>query len=493
VTVRTSKRRTYFFRIGGVRLDRAVKRLGDGIAVVGDGRFVVAPFDLSDPEQAVRFAVGRAPGEVEIAKAPSWLLTLITEPTSTGSPAAPTVILVRSSGIVPEKIEWLWPGVIASGRLTGLVGYPGLGKSQVAIDLAATVSTGREFPGGSVNGNPGHVIILSAEDHPAETIVPRLIAAGADLKRIDIVKAVKDSDGERPFNLSVDLDRLENEYKLTLVKLLVIDPASAYLGSATGNRINRNNGGEVRAVLDRLTAFAEKHELAVVAVSHLNKSRGASAITRIMGSTEWVAVPRAVFLVAEEPGTDRRLFLPVKNNLGPDRVGYAFHIENRVVADGIPTSAVVWNPDPVTTTADEALTATGKKAASGAMDFLRQALDGPMDQTEIVRLGREAGFTEKSLRTAREKLGITSKKEGFGPNGKWVWVPPGGATLLKLVVDNDPHKPIPPGDKQRDGGAGGDGGDNQAADSQYAQDAGTATEPGKAEGGPESPDGSDTA
>jgi putative DNA primase/helicase len=125
------------------------------------------------------------------------------------------------------------------------------------------------------------------------------LPAGADLSRIHIVRAVKDGDGERPFNLSLDLDRLEKECNLTEVKLLLIDPASAYLASATGNRINRNNsGGDIRGGLARLTTFAEQHELAVVAVSHLNKTRGASAITRIMGSTEWVAVPRAVFLRA---------------------------------------------------------------------------------------------------------------------------------------------------------------------------------------------------
>ena len=92
------------------------------------------------------------------------------------------------------------------------------------------MSTGRDFPGGAPNGKPGHVIILSAEDGPADTIVPRLIAAGADLSRIHIVKAVKDVNGERPFNLSIDLDRLEREYDLRRVKLLVIDPASSYLG-----------------------------------------------------------------------------------------------------------------------------------------------------------------------------------------------------------------------------------------------------------------------
>jgi putative DNA primase/helicase len=408
-------------------------------------------------------------------------------PTEMRQPA-PSVILQRTSDIVPEKIEWLWQGFIAIGRLTGLVGYPGLGKSQVGIDLAATVSTGRDFPGGGSNGKPGHVIILSAEDDPADTIVPRLIAAGADRSRIRTVKAVKDVNGERPFDLSVDLDHLEREYDLSQVKLLLIDPISSYLGSAKGNRVNRNNGGDVRIILDRLASFAAKHKLAVLAVSHLNKSSGAKAITRIMGSTEWVAVPRAVFLVTEEAGTDRRLFLPLKNNLAPDHVGYAFRIEDRIVGEGIGTSAVVWDHDPVTITADEALSAAAKKASSATIDFVQRALsDGPMDQTEIVRLGKEAGFTEKSLRTAREKLGVKTKKEGFGPKGKWVWVPSSGTTTPTLVVNNDANRQTPPDDQQSPGSTG-ESGDNQAADSQHAQDTGTATETGKPEGGPDNPD-----
>ena len=419
VTIRAGKQRIYFFRIGSARLHCPTTRLGRGITILGDGQFVVAPGPIHDPELVRRFTDGRAPGDVEMATAPQWLMNLIGEPASTGAQPAPSVILVRTSDIVPERVEWLWQGFIASGRRTGLAGYPGQGKSHVGIDLAATVSTGRDFPGGAPNGKPGHVIILSAEDGPADTIVPRLMAAGADLSRIHIVKAVKDVNGERPFNLSVDLDRLETEYDLRQVKLVVIDPASSYLGSA-----NRNNAGDVRAIQDRLASFAAKHELAALTVSHLNKSSGASAITRIIGSTEWVAVPRAVFLVTEEAGTDRRLFLPLKNNLAPDRVGYAFRIENRIVANGINTSAVVWDGDPVTITADEASAAAAKnkKASSTAMDFLQQLLrDGPVDQTEAVRLGAEAGYTAKNLRMARENLGVESKKEGFGAKGKWVW------------------------------------------------------------------------
>jgi putative DNA primase/helicase len=427
VSIRAGKQRVYLFRIGGARLHHPTMRLGDGITILGDGQFVVAPLSIHDPDLVRRFVDGRAPGEVEIAAAPQWLTDSISEPTSTGWEPVPSVIMVHTSDIVPERIEWLWQGFIAVGRLTGLVGYPGLGKSQVGLDLAATVSTGRDFPGGGSNAEAGDVIILSAEDDPADTIVPRLIAAGANRSRIRIVKAVNDGDGERPFNLSVDLDRLEKEHDLAHVKLLLIDPASSYLGSAKGNSVNRNNGGEVRTILDRLASFAAKHGLAVLAVSHLNKSSGASAITRIMGSTEWVAVPRAVFLVTEEAGTGGRLFLPLKNNLAPDRIGYAFRIENQIVADGIGTSAIAWDRDPVTITAEEALAAAAKRAPSAAIDFLQQALsDGPMDQTECVRLGKEAGYTEKILRTAREKLGVQPKKEGFGKTGKWVWELPGG-------------------------------------------------------------------
>jgi hypothetical protein len=311
------------------------------------------------------------------------------------------------------------------------------------------------------------------------------------------VKAVKGEDGvERSFDLSIDLDRLEKEHGLGQVRLLVVDPISAYVGTIKGKGINRNHGVDIRTVLNRLATFAAQHNLGVLAVSHLNKTAGARAITRVRGSSEWVAVPRAVFLVTEEAGTGRRLFLPLKNNLAPDRIGYAFEIENKVVADGIRTSAVVWSSDPVTISPDEALAAASKKVTSGAIDFLEQALgDGPMDQTEIVRLGKEAGYTEKALRTAREKLGVTPKKEGFGANGKWVWVPAGGAKVLKLVVDNDKSKKTSSSDKQPRVGADA-GGDDMGQDDK--PEGGLTPDPheperglNESESGPQEPDGED--
>ena len=444
VTIWDGDRETRLFRYDGTYLRS--DDVTDNVRVLGEGDFVVAPSSLDDSTGKRRFARGRAVGQVKIAWAPHWLFEItaargsdILAPSPQTCRQAPSIMLVRTSEIEPERIGWLWPGIIARGKITGLVGYPGLGKSQVAIDVASTVSTGRLWPGGAANGNAGDVIILAAEDDAADTLVPRLIAAGADLTNVHVVKAVKGDDGvERAFNLAVDLDRLEKEYDLQRVRLLVVDPISAYLGTAKGT----NHGADVRTVLGRFAMFAARHDLAGLAISHLNKTSGARAITRIMGSLEWVAAPRAVFLVTEEAGTDRRLFVPLKNNLASERFGYAFRIEGRLVAPGIKTSAVVWDQEPVAITADEALAAAAKGRTSGAIDFLEQVLsDGPVDQAEIVRLGKEAGYSEKHLRTAREKLGVTPQKEGFGPNGKWVWVPAGGATVLKLVVNNPANGP----------------------------------------------------
>src|SRR5258708_4426704 len=89
------------------------------------------------------------------------------------------IIMVRASDITPQKIDWLRDKVILNRRVTGIVGSPEQGKSLLTTDLAAAVSTGAPWPTGSSAGKRGQVIILSAEDHPDDTIVPRLKAAGA--------------------------------------------------------------------------------------------------------------------------------------------------------------------------------------------------------------------------------------------------------------------------------------------------------------------------
>jgi len=216
--------------------------------------------------------------------------------------------------ITPEPVRWLWPGQIAYGKLTIVAGHPGLGKSQLALDVAAIVTSGRPWP---VDGAPpaqGSVLIFSAEDDPTDTIRPRLDAAGADVSRCHFVEAVPDLDergkpGRRGFSLEDDLPRLDAELqRLGDVALVIIDPITAYLGKTDSYR-----NSEVRAMLAPLAELAARHGAAILGVSHLRKTLAGDAVLQVTGSLAFVAAARAAYMVirdAEDPS--RRLVLPVK-------------------------------------------------------------------------------------------------------------------------------------------------------------------------------------
>ena len=171
------------------------------------------------------------------------------------------------------------------------MGDPGLGKSVLSLDLAARVSTGAPWPHAAGRSDIGDVLILSAEDDPADTIVPRLMAVGADLNRIFILKGVKKGDQVQYFSLAEDLLALEAALT-SQTRLIIIDPISAYLGE-TDSHVNTS----VRSVLAPLAELASKTGAAVLAISHLNKGQGA-AIYRVQGSIAFTAAARAVWAVA---------------------------------------------------------------------------------------------------------------------------------------------------------------------------------------------------
>lgn len=102
-------------------------------------------------------------------------------PVKDGGDAA---VVVNLHSVAPRPVEWLWPGRVPLGKVTILSGDPNLGKSFLTLDLAARVSAGLPWPDGTGPAARGSVILLSAEDDVADTLVPRLVAAGADLSRV---------------------------------------------------------------------------------------------------------------------------------------------------------------------------------------------------------------------------------------------------------------------------------------------------------------------
>jgi RecA-family ATPase len=242
----------------------------------------------------------------------------------------------------------------------------------MALAIVATVTIGGRWPANGTAANRGTGIILSAEDDAADTIRPRLDAAGADLTRCHVIEAVHElgDDGklwQRGFSLATDLDRLAAELeRLGDVAIVVIDPITAYLGNDTDN----HRTADVRALLEPVQRLAERYGVAVVAVSHLRKSSEGSAILQVTGSLAFVAAARAAYIVTRDQHQDgRRLFLSLKNNLGVDTTGYAFAVVSVSLPSGIATSRVVWEDELVTITADKALAPRREpRPAPGARD-----------------------------------------------------------------------------------------------------------------------------
>jgi AAA domain len=269
-------------------------------------------------------------------------------------PASDRVLISRrASDIQAEAIHWVWPQRIAQGKLCLIAGPPGLGKSQFTTYTAAIVSSGGTWCTGE-KCDAGDVLILSAEDDPADTIRPRLEACGANLDRVHIIEAVHMTSvkRDRPFNLKQDVETLAEKLAASPdVKLVIIDPISAYLGG-----INSHKNAEVRSVLAPLAKFAADYRVAVVCVTHLNKGLSADPLERVIDSTAFGAAVRTAFLIIKDKANpDRRLFLPLKSNISRACPGLAFQIEPHVLLSGIETSRVSWEGRPVTITAAEAL------------------------------------------------------------------------------------------------------------------------------------------
>lgn len=328
-------------------------------------------------------------------------------------------VLTRLSDVAPQPVQWLWPGRIAIGKLTLICGDPGLGKSFVTLDLAARTTTGQAWPDGEPNGNgPGRVILLNAEDDLSDTIRPRLDAAHADPQRVIALtgREWQDANGQQArANIGLgDIATIETAIQQTPdCQLVIVDPVSAYMG-----RLDSHKNADVRAVLAPLAELANRYRVAVVMVTHLNKMAGGRALYRAMGSLGFVAATRAAFLVvADQRDPARRLFLPMKNNLGRDRAGLAYRL-----VDG----AVAWESGAINVSADEALAAQADRAGGqgvrhAATEWLRDLLaEGPMEAVEIEELAEAAGF-KGSLRRARESLPIKVYRERGSTSGPWWW------------------------------------------------------------------------
>ena len=328
----------------------------------------------------------------------------------------------RASEITPKDIDFIWNGRLARGKHTCIGGEPGVGKSTVAYAIIAAITTGGMWPCGEGQAPIGNVIILSAEDDPDDTIVPRLMAAGADRDRIHIVTAVtgKDGKGRTTFSLQNDLDLLEQKIdEIGDVALVDIDPVSSYLGKTDSHK-----NSEVRGILEPISEMAARKRVAILSVTHFSKNMGSTkALHRFIGSIAFVGAPRAAFAVIEDTDNEgRMLFLHAKNNMTRPPQGLAYRLEQRLL-DGLarPVSNIVWESEPVSMTANQALRADDKgepTATDDAVDFLKAVLaNEPVKVGDLEKEARDAGLLRE------DQLISQSKPFRSARNSSWVSLP----------------------------------------------------------------------
>ena len=339
-------------------------------------------------------------------------------------PIVGSPVLACMADVKPEAVRWLWHGRIPLGRLSLLVGRPGEGKSFATTDFAARVSSGRAWPDHAPCVR-GSVLLVSAEDDPGDTIRPRLDAHDADPSRIHALQAVcggRDAKGrpiEAAFTLA-DLDALRQAIeRIGDVRLIVVDPIGSYMGA----RVDAHRDNEVRAVLAPLGEIARQSGAAVLLVAHQRKGAATHADDLVLGSRAFTGIARSVLHLLRDPDDEqRRLLLPGKMNLSVPAPGLAFTI------DGEP-ARVHWEPDPVPTTAGEVLArgngSGGKGAGNEAEQWLRDVLsDGPVPTSELKALAQRDGMGWRTIESAKQRIGVKATREGFGSDGRWVWVLP---------------------------------------------------------------------
>jgi hypothetical protein len=349
---------------------------------------------------------------------------------------ARTAILVRADSLKPESISWAWRNRFAFGKMAMIAGDPGLGKSTILVDIVATHSRGAYFPCGEGKATLCDSVFLTAEDGLRDTLVPRLIAAEADMSKIHFLTGTKTegaNDEVAMFDITRDIAALRKVFEQNPeIKILVIDPLTAYLGSGTKAKEN----SDVRRVLTPLIKLIEEFGVLLLANNHLNKS-GGKALYRVLDSIAFVALGRTIHLVvADAEIPHNRKVICDKSNIGSKPLGLTYIIQQHWIkgeqGEEIETSRISWGTKHIDETADEALNPeTGETTSTElAVEFLRTVLaKGRVAVHDIESEARQAGLLgetqrinlSKPFRSACDDLHVVKTRQGFGPGGGWYW------------------------------------------------------------------------
>lgn len=312
-----------------------------------------------------------------------------------------TLKLIRMNEVETTEIDWLWYPYIPYGKITVIQGDPGDGKTTCVLAIAAAITTGAALPESKTVAEPMSVIFQTAEDGLGDTVKPRLVQSGADCERVIVI-----DESEKELSLS-DI-RIEQAITLTGAKLFILDPLQAYIGAD----VDMHRANEIRPVLKRISAVAEKTGCAVVVIGHLNKGANKSQY-RGLGSIDIQAAARSVLTVGRIKGKPyTRAIVQGKNNLAPEGAAIGFELD--------PAAGFRWiGTLPITI--DELLSGIMPERDTTydrAVDFLKAELaDGEKAAAFLFEKAASKEIQERTLRSAKQALAIPS----FKRDKKWFW------------------------------------------------------------------------
>ena len=213
----------------------------------------------------------------------------------TKPPALRTIKLTPASSITVRPVRWLEEDRLPLGTLGLLGGREGIGKTIYASTLAASITRGTLS--GVYHGTPRAVIVAATEDSWEHTIVPRLMAAGANLDLVYRVDVETAEGTDTMLSLPCDLVALERAVRDVQAAMVLLDPLLSRLDAD----LDTHKDAEVRMALEPLVKLADAVDVYVLGIIHVNKGSSTDPLTLLMGSRAFAAVARSVLFVLTDP------------------------------------------------------------------------------------------------------------------------------------------------------------------------------------------------
>lgn len=360
--------------------------------------------------------------------------------------------LTPASAIKMDRPRWVWDLRIPVGGTTLMPGREGLGKTLIVCHLAARLTRGQLA--GEWRGRKATIIYVGHEDDRATVLVPRLVAAGADLDRFLFV----DIPAGGTFGVNVNTEELTARARDRDVALVVVDPLDSHLGP-----IDTHKKAEVQSAIRRLADLAQDLRCGALGIAHFSKAPSFDVLTKVVGSVGFTTSVRSVLAVGEHPkDAGERVCVLAKANM-TDRTqvpALRFACEGVTVPhpDGgdIDTGrvAILGEEDGI----DPNSILVGDSEERGALDeacnWLESMLsDGGVGKKEITTFARAEGITRITLDRAAKRIGVISERDDSQQGRPATWSLPGYVSRVSSQ-EGVRHNPQP-SDQGKQGESGG--------------------------------------